>query len=449
MIVHICNNLDVLEVMRLVKIVINIMKIGVPIALIVSCMIRLAKEVSGNEPDIPKALNAMSKNIIAAVLVFLIPTFINIIANLVGSGEVNIASCISNARTDYINTQRVNQATNYYNAYKGSKNDNDYYGALSAINKLNDGKLREDLTTNLNKLKEKYDKEKYGDNHTIYVGHKATLGGFSEETKRIIELHKNDFNYKTFKSRMASFGGYENYLKSLGGIFEKYAGKDKIIPVKNQEDLMYAAEYVWGIMEIWGFDYANNEGGSYRLRDKLGRGDSSAFYPIGVNHLADGGNSVENPYDSYIDDVAAGFTGGGMTTNCGLGPAWLLKKTGLWGKSDHVYKFKDYISSGKAKIILDPSELRAGDIIYFFSKRASDADRRNPDTWWSHDYHHNDIVGYRDDSNGKLYTLDSGHHYIGSSNHIKDWQMIYKIGDYPYPHQNSFPSFTALRFNFF
>jgi len=46
---------------------------------------------------------------------------------------------------------------------------------------------------------------------------------FSKETKEIIEAHKNDFNNRNYKQKLKEFGGYKKYIKSLGGVFKKYA----------------------------------------------------------------------------------------------------------------------------------------------------------------------------------------------------------------------------------
>ena len=48
---------------------------------------------------------------------------------------------------------------------------------------------------------------------------------FSKETQVIIDAHKNDFNCTNYKSKLASYGGYSEYLKKLGGVFAKWNGK--------------------------------------------------------------------------------------------------------------------------------------------------------------------------------------------------------------------------------
>ena len=81
MILGICDNPDILNVMRIIDIVITIIKIVVPILLIISGMITYKNAVRDNEA-ISKANNLFVKKIIAAVLIFFIPTFVNISAKM-------------------------------------------------------------------------------------------------------------------------------------------------------------------------------------------------------------------------------------------------------------------------------------------------------------------------------------------------------------------------------
>ncbi len=82
MILSICDLPDVVKVMKIVKIVITIIRIVVPILLIVSVMIDLVKAVTNAELN--KITKPMVNKVIAAILVFLIPTFVRLIANIVG-----------------------------------------------------------------------------------------------------------------------------------------------------------------------------------------------------------------------------------------------------------------------------------------------------------------------------------------------------------------------------
>ena len=85
----------------------------------------------------------------------------------------------------------------------------------------------------------------------------ATHEDFSEETKAIIknQWETENVNEHNYDEVMAKYGGYTNWVKHLGGVFTEYAGEDNIVEVKTAEDLQKAAEYAWGLMTIFGFDY--------------------------------------------------------------------------------------------------------------------------------------------------------------------------------------------------
>ena len=97
MILSICDVPDVLKVVRVVKIVINIIKIVVPIILLVRVMMDFTLAITSHDND---ALNKASKTAvsrgIAAVLVFLIPTFVTLISNTV-LYNTDFHACLSNA----------------------------------------------------------------------------------------------------------------------------------------------------------------------------------------------------------------------------------------------------------------------------------------------------------------------------------------------------------------
>ena len=99
-------------------------------------------------------------------------------------------------------------------------------------------------------------------------------------TRKIVEDHKNDFNVYTVKDFMNHIdGGYIGYVKSLGGVFTKYA--DWNYPKRNKRivskiQLAEICEYVWGLYDIWGVDYSN---GDIHDFEENHYGGGHAFYP--------------------------------------------------------------------------------------------------------------------------------------------------------------------------
>ena len=105
MILSICDNADVLSVIRLVKIVIKIIKIVVPIILIISLMINYARAVK-EEDELSKFNKSAINKIIAVIFIFFIPSLVGIIANI-SSNDKGYLTCIKNATDD--NIKRIRQ----------------------------------------------------------------------------------------------------------------------------------------------------------------------------------------------------------------------------------------------------------------------------------------------------------------------------------------------------
>ena len=83
---EVCSGLA--PVLRIVGIVVWGIKVGVPIILIVVGMIDLARAVTEKSDDkIKEAQNKLIKRAIAAVLVFLVVSFVGILMELIGASD--------------------------------------------------------------------------------------------------------------------------------------------------------------------------------------------------------------------------------------------------------------------------------------------------------------------------------------------------------------------------
>jgi hypothetical protein len=91
-VVPLCQRKDISKLIKIILIIIKIIFIGVPIALMISLMFDLVAAVKGdNELDKVKPL--IVNKCVSAVLIFLIPTFVNFIVNVVGV-KLPINDCI-------------------------------------------------------------------------------------------------------------------------------------------------------------------------------------------------------------------------------------------------------------------------------------------------------------------------------------------------------------------
>ena len=175
MMLNVCDNPTVLEVMRIVKIILTIIRIVVPLILIISLMIGYTKAVANKDADaLSKANKTAVAKVIAAILVFFIPTFVNIIGHI--TGETSYLSCINIASSESISESYKTMAQSYLNRAKTSLSLADYNNALNYVNKIKDESTKEsllnelntikqyvDIASEINNLKQNYDANKYNE----------------------------------------------------------------------------------------------------------------------------------------------------------------------------------------------------------------------------------------------------------------------------------------------
>ena len=151
MILSICSNPQVLEVMRIINMVILIIKIAVPILLILTGMITLMSTIkTGNDDLLAKAKKQLISNSIAAIVIFLIPTLVNVIVKISDSNN-EYRDCLY-ADTEIISNAYVSRANELLSSAEKSKTYNDYYAAKDAVSKIKDENERASLEERLDNL---------------------------------------------------------------------------------------------------------------------------------------------------------------------------------------------------------------------------------------------------------------------------------------------------------
>ena len=160
MILSICSNPNTLRVFKYVNLVITLIKILVPVALIISLMIDFMKEVTNGERDFHKVSNLVVKKLVAAVLVFMVPTLVNIIANVNGFDTNNFVSCLNNATNEKIEELQIEYTERLINKYKDNFDNGSYAIIKTEVYKIKDEAKKEELTNQINKLKEEYEEKR-------------------------------------------------------------------------------------------------------------------------------------------------------------------------------------------------------------------------------------------------------------------------------------------------
>lgn len=253
-ILSICDNPDVLQVMRIINIVITIIKIAVPILLIIFIMIELIGAVA-DEEKFKKVTSGAVKKFIAALLIFLIPTFIQVIVvNVVGSNETNeeYKNCLKDLSVEQINKIYEKNALEAIVKAESTNNYSDYSNAVLLTHKIPDKEVRTEYLNRLSAVKAKIDliNENNKQNNssdasnlksngsTIYMGDSRTNGMKSvglDSNEQVIA--KDGGNYEDFLNHMVEaknkLSGNKTYnvvlnygVNDLGNV-DKYCSKYK------------------------------------------------------------------------------------------------------------------------------------------------------------------------------------------------------------------------------
>ena len=149
MILNICENPDILKVVRIVKIVINILKISIPIIMIISLMINYLKNIN-EDGEIKKANKKTVTTIIAAICIFLIPTFLNIIFSIVGGNGYK--DCLKNSNTETIEQLYETKMDELVSNCENTLTRIDYNIAKNYLKNIDDSQLKEEYLEKLNDI---------------------------------------------------------------------------------------------------------------------------------------------------------------------------------------------------------------------------------------------------------------------------------------------------------
>lgn len=200
MFLSICDNPDILATFRIIKIVIQVIKIVVPIALIVSGALTFAKATASGENN--KAIQSFIRKGIAAAAIFLIPTFVGIIAKAT-SGDLDYMKCIANANSEGVDKAYSNQVDLVLSGLNATSITADEYNrAVNEVAKIQDPTLRAQAYAKLKTYK-------------IYVeineGLALLVNNNTKENRDKVQalinkLNDSDTNKKTFQNKLNKYG---------------------------------------------------------------------------------------------------------------------------------------------------------------------------------------------------------------------------------------------------
>ncbi len=204
MIAGICSSPEVLSVVEIILTVIKIIKIAVPILLLLACTISFVRVVK-NDEEFEKVKKGIVNKVIAAILIFFIPTIVNIIG--LTSGFEDYKECINLATGDYISESIREKVERLIKKFEESEEFNDYLNAKNYIYTVRDDKLREEA---LARLQELYDE--------IFVAEGTCSGEYENEvgyaTLSVDVTKGKGVSYKFINGGMVVQEGSETTYKS-------------------------------------------------------------------------------------------------------------------------------------------------------------------------------------------------------------------------------------------
>ena len=230
MIGSICSEPKVLEVTRIINLVITIIKIAVPIILIVAAMIDYMNAVKDND-ELAKTSKLIVNKLIAAILVFFIPTFVSLIANYIIPNS-DYKNCLKTYSIDEIQDMYIDREEEYVSKAEETVDFNDYSVALINLNNIKDETKKEEFSNRLANVKTLIDeKNKQSATSSYSTGYGRDIPVTTELNTACMYI----FNEDTAKVRLSTCDGeheYKNPQADLpGGAYHngyRYVAKETI-----------------------------------------------------------------------------------------------------------------------------------------------------------------------------------------------------------------------------
>ena len=162
-ILGICDNAEILSVIRFVNIMISAIKIIVPIILIVTLSYDFLKATASHDEDsVKKAAGNAVRKAIAAAFVFMVPTFVSILIEL-SSNDFEYKTCLSNATVENIEAAYEKRAHKLMNDARENFSNDTYLLAMQALKHIKDESIRSAYEEELEVIKQGIDAKRLVD----------------------------------------------------------------------------------------------------------------------------------------------------------------------------------------------------------------------------------------------------------------------------------------------
>ena len=149
-----CKEPGTLKVIQFIKILLNIVFTVIPIAIILLGNIDIFKNItSGKEETSSKNTSILIKRIINCVIIFLIPTIINITFDILEEVNLEYATCWTNADAKTIKTIEINNVEEALAKLEKDPSSKNIQEAELAINQVSDSSQRKTYEEKFEKMR--------------------------------------------------------------------------------------------------------------------------------------------------------------------------------------------------------------------------------------------------------------------------------------------------------
>ena len=153
MVLSMCSNPSTMEVMGKILLFIDIIKVVVPIILIIILMLKFAKAVSSHDAnELQKSLKSAVSSCIAATLIFLVPTSVELVAKL-SSGDLSYQDCLIRYSPEEIKLAYYKEADKLIALAEESTNRADLSNAYAYLDNIKDETKKAELTGRLEEVR--------------------------------------------------------------------------------------------------------------------------------------------------------------------------------------------------------------------------------------------------------------------------------------------------------
>ena len=271
MVLNVCNDPQFLEIMVIVKRIINIIKVFAPIVLIIMMMVDIIKSVTaGNAEGISKSMRQIPNRLLAAAMIFLVPTILEFTLNFVDD-SFEYAACITNADYEIIQVLYTNNADNYVIKVEQSLNEGDLASARYAVNLLTDESLKISYNARLDKVAKKIESSK--PTPSVNTGYNNSSGNV-DSNKTFPYYNQCDSRWKKISLNNGSTYNTCNCGCGYASLAMIISGLNNAVAITPKTVVPYVITFSYGNCAISDAALYNSE----KLKSKYGVTPTVLFY---------------------------------------------------------------------------------------------------------------------------------------------------------------------------